>query len=258
MGERLRELAASLRSFGPAVRARPLCDTAPVLERAWAVQAGLGFVGKNGMLITPSSGSFVVLGEVVTTLELPATAPSASVGCGTCDACLRACPTGALVEPYVLDPRRCLSYVTIECRLDPAPETAAVVTDQLFGCDHCQRACPFNHPPPSPPAPAEPFRVLPRWQSLELAELVELTDDRWQALAAGTALSRLSAAALARNAVVVAAARWRRGEPKGREILERALNHRRPEVRNLAARLLASGDPNSPIETTESGANGAC
>jgi epoxyqueuosine reductase len=257
MGDRLRELAGLLRGFGPEVRARPLCDTAPVLERAWAAQAGIGFVGKNGMLISPASGSFVVLGEVVTTLELPATAASATAGCGSCDACLKACPTGALIAPYVLDPRRCLSYATIESQGDPAPEATRAVTDQLFGCDCCQLACPFNSPAPDSRAPAGPFRALRRWQSLELAGLVELDEDRWRALSAGTALSRLSSTALARNVVVLAAARWRRGDPAGKRILERAVRHREPQIRALAARLLLPGVPGGAIEASGSSSNSA-
>src|SRR4029077_11713930 len=109
--QRIRRLASFIRSLGPPgdpPRARPLCDDAPVLERAWAARAGLGFVGKNGLLIVPGVGSMVLLGEVVTTLRLGADPPIAE-RCGSCARCLAACPTEAFVAPFVLDPRRCIS-----------------------------------------------------------------------------------------------------------------------------------------------------
>src|SRR5580692_4007718 len=153
MRKRLRRLATFVRSLGapdgphPArVEARPMLDDAPVLERAWAARAGLGFVGKNGMLIAPGVGSMVLLGEVVTTLELEADAPliDRTERCGTCTRCLDACPTQAFVAPFVLDARRCISYLTIEHRSVIAPELREAVGGHLFGCDDCQTVCPFN------------------------------------------------------------------------------------------------------------------
>ena len=120
---RLRKLAAFVRTLGEGVEARPICDDAPVLERAWAARAGLGFVGKNGLLIAPGVGSFVLLGEVVTTLALLPDTPMAE-RCGSCTLCLDACPTGAFDAPFVLDPRRCISYLTIELR-GPDARTAS-------------------------------------------------------------------------------------------------------------------------------------
>jgi epoxyqueuosine reductase len=148
---RLRRLASFVRSLGTAdqpVVARPLCDEEPVLERAWAVRAGLGFIGKNGMLIVPGLGSMVLLGEVVTTLELDesiaATAGPVEERCGSCTRCLDACPTQAFASAYVLDPRRCVSYLTIEHRSAVAPELREGIGTHLFGCDDCQTVCPFN------------------------------------------------------------------------------------------------------------------
>ncbi|MBW2526832.1 MAG: tRNA epoxyqueuosine(34) reductase QueG, partial [Deltaproteobacteria bacterium] len=219
MGERLAALVATIERLAPGERARPLCDTAPVLERAWAARAGLGFVGKNGMLIVPGVGSLVVLGEVVTTLRLTASTLGPVPGCGDCDACLQACPSGALVEPYVLEPRRCLSYQTIECRTEPTPEQAAAVTEQLFGCDRCQLACPHNAATAGAGPPDDAFRPLRRWQGVDLPDLLDLDRAGWRALSRGTALSRLELGALQRNAVVLAAAAARRGDPAASQLL---------------------------------------
>jgi epoxyqueuosine reductase len=144
--KKVRRLAAFLRSLGTPsspVAARPLIDDAPVLERVWAARAGLGFIGKNGLLIVPGEGSFVLLGEVATTLELT---PDSSISerCGACTRCLDACPTGAFVRPFVLDPRRCVAYLTIEHRSAITAELREGVGEHLFGCDDCQSVCPFN------------------------------------------------------------------------------------------------------------------
>jgi len=134
---KLRRLAAFVRTLGTSespVRARPIVDDVPVLERVWAARAGLGFIGKNGLLIVPGEGSLVLLGEVVTTLELAPDTPMTE-RCGTCTRCLDACPTKAFVRPFVLDARRCVAYLTIELR-GPIPEPLREgVGEHLFGCD---------------------------------------------------------------------------------------------------------------------------
>ena len=114
-----------------------MCDDAPILERAWAARAGLGFVGKNGMLIVPGVGSMVLLGEVVTTLRLETGSPMTE-RCGACARCLDACPTDAFVAPFVLDARRCISYLTIEHRGVVPVELRESMGTHLFGCDDCQ------------------------------------------------------------------------------------------------------------------------
>ena len=216
---RIRRLAAFVRSLGTAddpVQARPICDDAPVLERAWAVRAGLGFVGKNGMLFVPGLGSMVLLGEVVTTLELDPdashrTSPARDRGleerCGSCTRCLDACPTGAFAAAFVLDPRRCVSYLTIEQRGTIAPELREGVGTHLFGCDDCQTVCPFNAGS-GPRAPldigdGDPFAPLERWSRLRLESLLSLDDTTWRALFEGTPLRRTGRAGIARNAAVV-------------------------------------------------------
>lgn len=240
--KRLRQLADFVCSLAPGVRARSLCDTAPLLERAWAVRAGLGFVGKNGLLIVPGQGSYVLLGEVVTSkqLELPASPPVAEQ-CGPCQLCVDACPTGALVAPFVLDPRRCIAYATIEARADPPPEVAVALDERLFGCDRCQEVCPHNDVEAPPRQDTEPFRPAARWRDLALADLLALDDEAWRELARGTALRRLSHRQLVRNVLFLAAARWRRGDEAARRVLERAKGHRTDCIRELAERVWPEG-----------------
>ncbi len=138
MRKRLRALAEFVRQLGDAVEARALLDIEPVLERAWARRAGLGFIGKNGLLITPGQGSFFLLGEVVTNLLLAPAEPMAD-RCGSCRACLDACPTQAFVGPFVLDARKCVSYLNIEHKEVPATGLRAGVSGKLFGCDVCRQ-----------------------------------------------------------------------------------------------------------------------
>jgi epoxyqueuosine reductase len=243
---RVRRLAAFVRGLGSAdrpVAARPLCDEEPLLERAWAVRAGLGFIGKNGMLIVPGLGSMVLLGEVVTTLELNDAAPpgpdQAAAGtpdvprpgfdhaaaeaadvrsdvamgerCGACTRCLEACPTKAFSTAYVLDPRRCVSYLTIEHRSAVAPELREGMGTHLFGCDDCQTVCPFNagigsralRGKPSTTGDGDPFAPLERWSHVRLESLLSLDESSWRAMFQGTPLKRAGRAGIARNAAIV-------------------------------------------------------
>jgi len=210
---KLRKLATFVRGLGTEeapVLARPMCDDAPILERAWAVRAGLGFVGKNGLLIVPGQGSMVLLGEVVTTLALSPGVPMTE-RCGSCTRCLDVCPTDAFVRPFVLDPRRCIAYLTIEHRSDIAEEFRAPLGEHLFGCDDCQTVCPFNaggasRRKTSGPSPFEPLAC---WTSLDLITLLELGtggDEAARALwtrLSGSPVRRATAEGLARNAALV-------------------------------------------------------
>lgn len=226
--KKLRTLAKYLRKLGTEaepVHARPLCDQEPVLERAWAARAGLGFVGKNGLLIVPGVGSLVLLGEVVTTLVLEPDPPIPE-RCGSCTRCLDACPTGAFVEPFVLDPRRCVAYLTIESReAIPEPLRAGVGT-HLFGCDDCQTVCPFNARARAPAVAGRPttpvderFEAAPRWTEHTFADLLGLDEAGFDRLRQGTPVGRATRIGLARNAAVVMG---NRADPNDREALSRA------------------------------------
>jgi epoxyqueuosine reductase len=226
---RVRKLAAFVRTLGEGTRARPMSDDAPVLERAWAARAGLGFIGKNGLVIAPGVGSFLLLGEVVTTLRLTPDVPMGE-RCGSCSLCLDACPTGAFDAPFVLDPRRCVSYLTIELR-GPMPEgLRAGVGEKLFGCDDCQDVCPYNR---RREEPKRRYLPLARLHQTSLEELVDADEGKWKSLAEGSALKRATREGLARNAVTVLA---NRREPRYRALLERtARDHPDETVRAHAA-----------------------
>lgn len=236
--KKLRRLAAFISSLGEGIEARALCDIEPVLERAWAARAGVGFVGKNGLVITPGQGSYQLLGEVVTTLEL---VPDTPIGerCGACTRCLDACPTSAFTAPFVLDPRRCIAYMTIEDPEPPPEAHRAAVGEHLFGCDVCQEVCPYNRAAPPDAARTAPFHPLARWEQIDLDDLCELDEAAWDATFQGTPLRRARRSGIARNAVVVAANRLRAGAQGeaaavARRALDAALQHPDPLVRRVA------------------------
>jgi epoxyqueuosine reductase len=193
---RLERLAAHLAEAGGA-RSRGYVDTGPVLERDLAARAGLGWVGKNTMLLHPRLGSWFFLGVLLTTAELASDAPLAD-RCGSCRACLDACPTGAFVAPYVLDARRCISYLTIEHRGDLDPDLQPSMAGWQFGCDICQDVCPWNRKtPPTAEADFVPEAAYPG------AEAVSAMDDAdFRRHFAGTPILRAKAAGMRRNAVI--------------------------------------------------------
>ncbi|MDI1432209.1 tRNA epoxyqueuosine(34) reductase QueG [Polyangium sorediatum] len=211
--KKLRRLAEFIRGLGPGIDARPLCDIEPLMERAWAARAGLGFVGKNGLVIVPGQGSFVMLGEVVTTLVLTPGVPMHE-RCGACTRCLDACPTGAFPKPFVLDARKCISYLTIEQYEAPPEELRAAIGEHLFGCDVCQEVCPYNRTAPPPEARTQQFHPLPRWSEMRLSDLASIEEEAFPETTQGTPLRRARRGGLARNAAIVAANRLAR-DPAG-------------------------------------------
>jgi epoxyqueuosine reductase len=142
--DKLHQLLKFIQSeIAPAI-GRIFTDSAPVLERAWAVQAGLGWIGKNGLLINKESGSFIFIGELIIDLELEYDTPYVKEYCGSCNQCLSFCPTRALVNSYMLDARRCISYLTVELKEDIPEEFKPLLKNRVFGCDSCQDICPWN------------------------------------------------------------------------------------------------------------------
>jgi epoxyqueuosine reductase len=196
MGPRLRALKADLETAAPGTAGRVYVDTGPLLERDLAARAGLGWIGKNTMLLHPDLGSFFFIGLVLTTAELAPDVPLAD-RCGTCRRCLDACPTQAFVAPYVLDARRCISYLTIEHRGPIPVEYWPRIGTRAFGCDVCQDVCPWNRHAPVTAEPAFLPRELPT-----LTELAMLDDARYQEHLRGSPLKRARRQGLARNAAV--------------------------------------------------------
>ena len=178
--------------------ARVCVDSTPIAERAFAAAAGLGWIGKNGCLIDAEQGSYLLLAEILTDLELPADAPVAEQ-CGSCTRCLDACPTGAFVEPGMLDAERCIAYWTIEHYGAVPDARKAAVGDHVFGCDVCQEVCPWNAPvtllaAAAPPAPAR-------------AEILGMGKGAWRRRFGKTAVNRAARRGLQRNAALSAGAR---------------------------------------------------
>jgi epoxyqueuosine reductase len=197
----LHTLADFVRSHCPSSSVRGVVDTAPLLEREFAQMAGLGWAGKNTLLLHPQAGSYFFLAAILTDQELEYDPPFTAEHCGTCRACLDACPTQAFPQPYVLDARRCISYLTIELR-GPIPlEMREGIGDWLFGCDICQEVCPWNSKAPISTINAfEPRSDL--W-SVELSELFFLTEDQFRARFRATPLWRAKRQGVLRNAAIV-------------------------------------------------------
>jgi epoxyqueuosine reductase len=237
--DRLAALAADLgRALGRPIAARACVDAAPLAERDLAEQAGLGFVGKNTMIIVAGLGSYVVLGELLLDLELAATtaAPERS-RCGACTACLDACPTGAFVDGFVLDARRCISYLTIE-HDGPIPvELRPLMGDRIFGCDVCQEVCPWNAAGPDRAVPAA--ELTPRdgdHAHPDLLGLAAIGANQLRRFVKRTALRRIDRARLLRN---VAVALGNSGDPRAVSALVALLGQAAPVVRGHAAWALA-------------------
>jgi epoxyqueuosine reductase len=198
---RLKQLGQVLLRHVPAARFRGVVDTAPLLEREFAQLAGLGWIGKNTLLLNPQLGSWFFLAALLTDVELVYDEPFTQDHCGTCRACLDACPTDAFVEPYVLDATRCISYLTIELRDAIPQELRAGLGDWIFGCDVCQDVCPWNnHAPRSLEAgfaPREPTNPV------ALARLFDLDEESFRAHFRRTPLWRARRRGILRNAAIV-------------------------------------------------------
>jgi epoxyqueuosine reductase len=232
MLERLAESLAE--SLGP-LQSRVYADTGPIVERAYAAAAGLGAWGKNTCLLHPEHGSWFFLGEVVTDLEMEADQPRPDM-CGSCTACLDACPTGALVAPYVLDATRCISYLTIEVKGAIPEDRRAGVGRHVFGCDICQDVCPWNRRRRHAGGPAFAAREGLTAPDLETLAGVALDEEAFRALFRGSPVKRAKRRGMLRN---VALALGNSGDAAHRPALERLAADDDPIVREHAAWALA-------------------
>jgi epoxyqueuosine reductase len=202
MIERLGVLHAFIRErTGHDVRGKPYVDTGPILERDLAQRAGLGWIGKNTMLINPRRGSFFFLGALFVDVHLQPDAPFEADRCGTCTACMDACPTDALVAPRTLDARRCISYLTIEHRSDIPEELQPLMGELVYGCDICQDVCPWNHRFASETGDPE-LAPRPENERPDPAELIALDDDTFRQRFKGSPIKRAKRSGLARNATI--------------------------------------------------------
>jgi epoxyqueuosine reductase len=228
MRPRLESLARFVdEAAGPGTRSRAAVDTSAVLERDLAAGAGLGWIGKNTNLLSPELGSYFFIGVVLTTAALEPDGPQPD-RCGTCTACLEACPTAAFPAPYVLDARRCLSYLTIEHRGDIEESLKPAVTDWVFGCDVCQEVCPWNRKAPAAREPA----FSPAAPLGEPAALLDLDEASFRSRFRASAVRRARRSGLLRN---VALALGNRRDPAAVPALRRAARDADPVVAGAAA-----------------------
>jgi epoxyqueuosine reductase len=194
--KKLNGLIAVIRSEVGDIQARSCVDTAPVMEKAWAARAGLGWIGKSTNLITKKSGGYHFLAEILLDLELEYDQP-ATDHCGKCRRCIDACPTGAVVEPYVVDASKCISYLTIELKTGIPEDMAGKYSDWIFGCDVCQDICPFNRfaQPHQEPAFEPPSQIF----EMSAEEWRKLTPRQFEDLFQGSAVKRAKYEGLMRN-----------------------------------------------------------
>lgn len=203
-------------------------DTAPVLEKALAEAAGLGWQGKHTNLVSRDFGSWLFLGSIFTTLHLPADAPGVG-SCGACRACQDACPTHAFPAPYRLDARRCISYLTIEHKGPIARELRPAIGGRLYGCDACLAACPWNKF--AKPAAEEAFLPRPELSAMTLADFVRLDEAAFRALFRASPIKRIGRERFVRNALI---AMGNGGDPANISEAERLLDDASPLVRGAA------------------------
>ena len=199
MSQRLAQLEAKIAALAPDVTTKAYVDTGPIMEKAWAQRAGLGWIGKHSNLVSAESGSWLLLGEILTTLDLTPDEPGTDL-CGSCTLCIQACPTGAIVEPYVVDARLCISYLTIELRGGReviSDELASQMGNRIFGCDDCLDVCPFNLRTDATNEPA--FNPTPLTLAPSLQTLSQISQESFSATFKESPLKRAKLSGLLRN-----------------------------------------------------------
>jgi len=197
INEKLGILIEELKTEFPGSKFKDCCDTAPVMEKAWAEKAGIGWIGKHTNLITREMGSWLFLSEIITDLELEEDTPSIDY-CGSCSLCIDSCPTGAIYEPYKLDSNRCISYLTIEHRGDFDTDTSSL-DGWIYGCDICQQVCPWNNFQSETEEYA--FQPSDLGTEIELEKVIALSDEEFKKLFTNSPIKRTKASGLRRNAI---------------------------------------------------------
>ncbi len=198
MKRKLSELQAYIATLSPLpLQSRVFCDTAPVLERYWAWQSGLGWIGKNTQLIIPHAGSSFFLGEIFIDAETDVYDSPQADRCGNCTRCLDACPTNALEAPYLLNSRRCFSFLTIEYRGDFPRTTGFKMQNKIYGCDDCQKACPWNRF--ATPCSTPEFQSTEAFRKMKKEDWEALTEEQYRRLFQGSAVKRAKYEGLMRN-----------------------------------------------------------
>ena len=202
MKTRLKQLEDYLHEQIPAIQTRSYVDTGPIMEKAWAQEAGIGWIGKHTNLVSTDYGSWLLLGEILTTIELDPDEPAIDL-CESCSLCIQACPTDTIVEPYQLDAERCISYLTIEHRgaiADIEPELRKKIGNRIFGCDDCLDICPFNvnaHPTSESHFQPSSWTLHP-----QLAQLTSLTQEEFRSKTKGSPMRRPKYEGFIRNAEI--------------------------------------------------------
>ena len=199
MRQRLAQLEAKIVALAPDVTTKAYVDTGPIMEKAWAQRAGLGWIGKHSNLVSAEHGSWLLLGEILTTLDLEPDEPGTDL-CGSCTLCIQACPTSAIVEPYVVDARLCISYLTIELRGGEeviSEELATQMGNRIFGCDDCLDICPFNLRADATNEPA--FYPTPLTLAPNLNSLAQISPESFSATFKESPLKRAKHSGLLRN-----------------------------------------------------------
>ncbi len=200
--KKLKKLEWEIKGLEPDCHTRRYVDTGPVMEKFWSQQAGLGWIGKHSNLVSPAFGSWLLLGEILTTTALEADEPGTDL-CGTCTLCIQACPTGAIVEPYVVDARQCISYLTIEYRGDRqtlSQELQTQMGNRIFGCDDCLDVCPYNAFAPATDETA--FYPHGMTQSPNLSHLAQLSEEEFTRRFEGSPIRRAKFSGLQRNVAI--------------------------------------------------------
>ena len=226
MRKRLKKLADQIQAYcletGQESDARPFVDSAPVLERPLAEDAGLGWTGKHSLLLNAEAGSWFFLGELLINLPLPVNVEKEANQCGECVACLKICPTGAIVEPYVVDARRCISYLTIEHEGSIAEELRPLMGNRIYGCDDCQLICPWNRQAAVSEEADYQFRAI--WQQHDLLTLFSWSETEFLNHTAGSPIRRIGFERWQRNLAVAL------GNAPASEQTMQALQHAKAQV----------------------------